>query len=162
MNEVSTLNGKSAGGVTAFAIDATTGKLTSLNQQSSGGPGPCYLVVDKTGKNVLVANYGGGSVEVLPIKPDGSLGAATAFIQHTGSSVNSQRQKEPHAHSINLDSANRFAVAADLGLDKLLVYRFDADKGTLVPNDLPSASVAPMGTFSGSPFSVAGMFHISQ
>jgi 6-phosphogluconolactonase len=99
--------------------------------------------VDKTGKTVLVANYGGGSVAALPIAADGRLGKATAAIQHKGSSVNQQRQSAPHAHSINIDSSNRFAVAADLGLDKLLIYRLDAAKGTLTPNDPPFASVAP-------------------
>jgi 6-phosphogluconolactonase len=116
--------------------------LTALNQQPSVGPGPAHLVVDKAGRNVLVANYGGGSVAVVPIGPDGALKPPSAFIQHSGSSVNPERQKGPHAHSINLDPANRFAYAADLGLDKVLVYRFDADNGSLVPNDPPFAQVA--------------------
>jgi 6-phosphogluconolactonase len=141
--EVDELAGKKRGAVSAFTIQPETGKLTSLNEQTSGGGGPCYLVVDKTGKYVLVANYGGGSVAVLPVKEDGQLGEATAFVQHSGSSVNPERQEGPHAHSINLDAANRFAVAADLGLDKLLVYRFDSANGTLTPNDPPSASVKP-------------------
>src|SRR6185369_3917063 len=128
--EVDELAGKKRGAVTACTIQPDTGKLTLLNEQTSGG-GPCYLVVDKTGKYVLVANYGGGSVAVLPVKTDGQVGEATAFVQHSGSSVNPERQEGPHAHSINLDAANRFAVAADLGLDKLLVYRFDSAKGTL-------------------------------
>ena len=143
VNELGEYNGKPGGAVSAFAIDARAGKLTLLNQQSSGGGGPCHLVVDKAGRNVLVANYGGGSVAVLPIQEGGRLGEATAFIQHTGSSVNPRRQKEPHAHSINLDTANRFAFAADLGLDRILVYRFDAAKGTLTPNEPPFAIVAP-------------------
>ncbi|MEW5977731.1 MAG: lactonase family protein [Acidobacteriota bacterium] len=132
-----------AGSVSAFAIDSTTGKLTRLNSQSSKGSGPCYLVVDKAGKNVLLANYGGGSLAVLPILTDGRLGEASSFIQHTGSGPNPARQKGPHAHSINLDAANRFAVAADLGLDKLLVYRFDSVKGSLAPNDPAFAAVKP-------------------
>ena len=114
--------------MTAFAIGAD-GKLTQLNQQPSRGSAPCHLVVDRAGKTLLLANYGGGSVAAFPIGPDGGLGESTAFVQHSGSSTNPQRQKEPHAHSINLDAANRFAVAADLGLDKVLVYRFDAAKG---------------------------------
>lgn len=128
------------GQVTAFAV-AADGKLTLLNQQPSRGSGPCHLVVDRAGKNLLLANYGGGSVAAFPISADGRLGESTGFIQHSGSSVNPQRQKEPHAHSINLDAANRFAVAADLGLDKVLVYRFDPGKGTLSPNEPPSTSV---------------------
>jgi len=143
VNEIGEFGGTSSGAVSAFAIDPSTGKLTLLNQQSSRGAGPCHLIVDKQGKNVLVANYGGGSVVVLPIRPDGRLGPATAFIQHQGSSVNPQRQKEPHAHSMNLDAANRFAFAADLGLDKVLIYRFDPAKGSLAPNDPVSVSVAP-------------------
>jgi len=141
VSEVDSFGGKKVGAVSAFAIHPETGKLTLLNQQSSGGDGPCYLVVDKTGRDILVANYNGGSVEVLPIQPDGRLGEATALIQHKGSSVDRQRQEGPHAHSINVDAADRFAFAADLGLDKVLVYRFDPAKGTLSPNDPPSVSV---------------------
>ena len=131
---------RGTGQVTAFAIGAD-GKLTQLNQQPSRGSAPCHLVVDRTGKTLLLANYGGGSVAAFPIGPDGRLGESSAFVQHAGSSTNPQRQKAPHAHSINLDAANRFAVAADLGLDKVLVYRFDASKGTLSPNEPPSTSV---------------------
>ncbi len=143
VNEVETTGGKKAGGVTAFSIDAKTGMLTRLNDQLSGGGGPCHLVVDKAGKNVLVANYGGGSSGVLPIYPDGKLGEMSGFQQHTGSSVKPDRQKEPHAHSINLDPANKFAFVADLGLDKVLVFRFDGAKGTINENDPPAAKVAP-------------------
>ncbi len=130
------------GAVVAFAIDAKTGGLHELNHQPTGGAGPCHVVVDKQGRNVLVANYGGGSVAAIPIGEGGRLDKPTSVIQHHGSSVNKERQSEPHAHSINLDAANRFAFAADLGLDKVLVYRFDSAKGTLAPNDPPSASVA--------------------
>jgi 6-phosphogluconolactonase len=143
VNEIGNFEGTDSGAVSAFALDPVTGKLTPLNQQSSRGGGPCHLIVDREGKDVLVANYGGGCVAVLPIQPGGRLGPATCFIQHHGSSVNPQRQKEPHAHSINLDAANRFALAADLGLDKILIYRFDPDKGTLVPSDPAAAAVAP-------------------
>jgi 6-phosphogluconolactonase len=143
VSEVGESGGRKGGAVRAFALDAKTGALTPLNQQSSGGSGPCYVTVDREGRNVLAANYGGGSVAVLPIGEDGRLGAASAFVQHRGSGTNPRRQEGPHAHSINLDPANRFAVAADLGLDKLLVHRFDASKGTLTPNDPPATSVAP-------------------
>ncbi|MCS7263367.1 MAG: lactonase family protein [Armatimonadetes bacterium] len=130
------------GTVSAFAIQPD-GSLQFLNQQPSKGIGPCHLIVDKTGKFVLVANYGSGSVTVLPILSDGRLGEPTSSIQHEGKSVNPKRQERPHAHSINLDPKNRFAIVADLGIDKLLVYRFDATKGTLKPNDTPFASTAP-------------------
>lgn len=143
VNEVSDTGGKPTGAVTAFAIDASTGKLKRLNQQPSQGAGPCHLVVDAAGKNVLVANYGGGSIASLPIASDGTLAGAASAIQHAGSSVNRQRQEGPHAHSINIDPANRFAYVADLGLDKVLIYRFDGAKGVLTANDPPFATVAP-------------------
>jgi 6-phosphogluconolactonase len=131
------------GTVSAFSLDLKTAKLTFLNKASSHGGGPCYVRCDHTGKAVLVANYGTGSVALLPIKPDGSLSEASAFIQHTGSGTDPRRQRGPHAHSINPSPDNRFAVAADLGLDELLVYRMDAARGTLVPNNPPFAKVAP-------------------
>lgn len=143
VGEMGNFEGKNTGAVSAFSMDPVTGKLTLLNQQSSRGTGPCHLVVDRSGKNVLVANYGGGSIACLPIRPDGRLGEATSSIQHEGSSVHPQRQQGPHAHSINLDAAGRFAFAADLGLDKILIYRFDAAEGKLAPNDPPGADVVP-------------------
>ena len=143
VNEVGNFAGKRSGAVSAFSINPDTGKLTPLNQQPSGGDGPCHLVVDSTGKALLVANYGGGSVSAFPIQADGRLGEATAFIQHQGSSVNRQRQEGPHAHGIYLDAANRFAFVPDLGLDKVLIYRFDAAKGSLAANDPASASIQP-------------------
>ena len=143
VNEVGNFSGNRSGAVSAFAIDRRSGALKLLNQQPSGGAGPCHLVVDRAGKHVLLANYGGGSIAALPLGEDGRLGPATAFVQHEGSSVNPRRQQAPHAHSINLDSANRFAFAADLGLDKVLIYRFDPQRGTLAAHTTPSASVAP-------------------
>jgi 6-phosphogluconolactonase len=143
VSEISDLDGKPTGGVSAFAIDRATGKLAPLNQQSSEGAGPCHLVVDRSGKTVLVANYGGGSLAALAIAADGKLSRASSVIQHKGGSVNKARQEGPHAHSINVDPANRFAVAADLGLDKVLVYRLDPAQSKLTANDPPSASVKP-------------------
>jgi 6-phosphogluconolactonase len=143
VNEVDEFQGKKSGSVSAFAIDRKTGKLTALNQQSSVGTGPAHLIVDKSGHAVLVANYGGGSVAVLPIEANGRLKPASAFVQHTGSSVNPQRQKEPHAHSVNVDPKNHFAYVADLGLDKVLIYRFEPVKGSLTANDPPFAAVEP-------------------
>ena len=133
------VNETSGGGaVTAFALDPDTGALTRLNRQSSGGDSPCHLVVDASGKNVLVANYGSGSVAVLPIGNDGALAPASDVIQHAGRVFDPARQGGPHAHSVNLDRANRFAVVADLGLDRLFVYKFDPEHGKLTPNDPPS------------------------
>ncbi len=141
-NETGNAQKNQGGEVSAYAINRRSGELTPLNRASSVGAGPCHVVVDAAGKHVLLANYGGGSVTAVAIKSDGSLGDGTAFIQHEGSSV-TRRQQGPHAHSINLDQANRYAIAADLGLDKLLVYRFDVATGKLTPNDPPAASVAP-------------------
>ncbi len=143
VNELDHFNGRKGGGVSALRIDPASGMLTLLNQQSSVGSGPCHLTVDRTGKNVLVANYNSGSVACLPIQADGSLSAESSFIQHEGKSVDSGRQEGPHAHSINLDVANRFAIVADLGLDRVFVYKLDAGKGTLTPNEPPFATVAP-------------------
>jgi 6-phosphogluconolactonase len=143
VNEIGTFGGKPTGSVSAFAIDRSTGRLTALNQQASEGGGPAHLSVDKAGRHVLVANYGGGSVAVLPIGADGRLQPASAAVQHTGSSVNPTRQTKPHAHAINLDPENRFAYVPDLGLDKVMIYRFDAAKGTLAPGEPPFATVTP-------------------
>jgi 6-phosphogluconolactonase len=143
VNELGEFRGHRGGGVSAFAIDPAHGTLTPMNQQSSAGEGPCHLVVDRLGKNVLVANYGSGTVACLPIEPDGMLRPATSVIQHRGSGSDPRRQAGPHAHSINLDAGNRFAVAADLGLDKVLVYAFDAAGGKLTPNEPAFAQVAP-------------------
>ena len=143
VSETSDFEGKKTGAVAAFAIDAQTGDLKALNEQPSEGTSPCHLVIDRAGKHVLVANYSSGSVCVLPIESDGRLGKPTAVIQHRGSSVNKERQEGPHAHCVTLDAANRFALVCDLGLDKVMVYRYDAEPGTLTPNDPPSASVAP-------------------
>jgi 6-phosphogluconolactonase len=143
VNEVGDYKGPNSGGVSAFAIDRASGKLTLLNEVASRGADPCYITVDKTGKNVLVANYTGGSVAVFPVRDDGSLGEASSFIQHTGHGTNPNRQEGPHAHSINLSPDNRFAYVDDLGLDQLLVYKFDAAKGTLTPNDPPFVKLDP-------------------
>jgi 6-phosphogluconolactonase len=143
VNEVGTFEGKPAGSVSAFAIRKDTGILTPLNQASSGAQGPAHLSLDRGGRNVLVANYGGGSIAVIPIASDGRLGAPTSFIQHTGSSVNTDRQREPHAHQILVDPSDRFAYVSDLGIDKVMIYRFDAAKHTLTAATPASASVKP-------------------
>lgn len=131
INETDHFNGQPAGGVSAFSIAPATGKLTLLNQVSSLAPGPAYITLDRSGHYVLVANYDEGSVAVYRIMPDGKIGDSTAFVRHYGSSVNAERQKGPHAHSIAMSSDNRFAIVADLGLDELIVYPLDASQGTL-------------------------------
>ena len=143
VNEIGNYEGEKSGSVSAFAIEGASGKLRHLNTKSSRGGAPCHIVVDAQGANALVANYSGGSVAVLPIAPDGSLKESSSFVQHTGSSINKGRQSEPHAHSINLDKQNNFAIVADLGLDKLLAYKFDASTGQLSPADPPFASLKP-------------------
>jgi len=138
-NEVGEFRGLKAGALSAFAINRKTGRLRLLNQVSSRGTAPCHLSLDKTGKYVFVANYGSGTVAAFPILADGWLGEASAVIQHHGKSVNPARQQGPHAHMIAPSPDNRFVLAADLGLDQVLVHRLDAAKGTLTPNDPPFA-----------------------
>lgn len=132
-----------AGAVSAYAINPDTGDLKFLNRKPSGGSGPCHVNIDHEGENVLVANYGSGSASVIPIAADGSLAEPTGFVQHTGSSVNPRRQKGPHAHSINVSPDNRFAFVADLGLDKIMIYKLDVEKGTITTNDPAFAKVEP-------------------
>lgn len=146
VNEIDEFRGQKSGSVTAFAVDRDTGGLTRLNEQPSHGAAPCHLVVDATGRWVLLANYNGGNVASLPIGEDGSLKTENhSVIRHEGWSVNPQRQDKPHAHSINLDASNRFAIAADLGIDKLLIYEFDPKTGKLEPH-FPSAARLPAGS----------------
>ena len=119
VNELDEFEGKPTGAVSAFSVDPVSGMLKPLNQRPSMGTGPCHLTLDKERRNLLVANYGSGSVAVLPVGPDGRLGAATEVVQHTGRSINPDRQTRPHAHCVTLDLANRFAFVCDLGLDKV-------------------------------------------
>jgi len=142
VGELGQFDGKKTGAVSAFKIDPKSGDLTLANQQSSEGAGPCHLVVDAAGKNILVANYSAGTAAVLPIETDGKLGKATCSVQHKGSGADPKRQEGPHAHSINLDQANKFAFVADLGIDKVMIYRFDGAKGTITQNDPPSVDLA--------------------
>lgn len=137
------LPGQEGGGVNAFRIDRATGALTLLNRQPTHGSAPCHLSIDRTGNWVLVANYASGSVAVFPVEPDGRLGPATDVVQHQGGSVDARRQTGPHAHSITLDPANRFAFVADLGMDRIMAYRFDASQGTLAPNAIPWTATEP-------------------
>ncbi len=141
VNELGNYGGPNSGGLSAFAVDQATGRLTFLNEVATRGADPCYVSVDHTGRYVLVANYTGGSIAVFPILADGKLGAATAFVQHTGHGTNPERQEGPHAHSIMPTPDNRFAIVNDLGLDELLVYRFDSANGTLTPNAPPFAKL---------------------
>lgn len=135
--------GQGGNTVSAFSVDAATGKLKPLNAVSSQGSGPCHLAIDATGKWLTVANYNNGTMALIPIHEDGTVGEAKQVEKHQGSSANPQRQSGPHAHCVLFSPDNRFLLLADLGLDKIFVYKFDAAAGTLTPNDPPSASVAP-------------------
>lgn len=130
------------GGVAAYRLNAD-GTATFLNGQDTKGKGAAHVSVDQTGKFLFAANYGSGSVACLPIKPDGSLGAATGFNQHEGKGPNAGRQAAPHAHGIYPDAANRFVYVPDLGTDDIFIYRFDAAAGTLTPHNPKSGRVAP-------------------
>jgi 6-phosphogluconolactonase len=132
-------------GVTAYRIDAATGRLQTINQSPAVGSGPCHISLDQTGRMAMIANYGSGSVVSYQIRQDGSLSDPISFIQHEGSSVHPKRQAGPHAHSINASPDNRYAYACDLGLDEVLIYQIDPATGTLTPNNPPFAKVAPGG-----------------
>ncbi|HEU4995842.1 MAG TPA: lactonase family protein [Gemmatimonadaceae bacterium] len=131
VNEVQERSGKAAGGVSAFAIAADTGSLSRINEQSSEGAAPCYVSIDRRGRAVLVANYVGGTVALLPIQGVGALAAAKHVAQHRGTGPNKERQEAPHAHCVVPDPSNVYALAADLGIDRVLVYHMDLDAGAL-------------------------------
>ena len=142
VSETNTNGPQKAGSVIAFTIGAG-GKLEKINEQPSGGAHPCYVSVNADGTHVFVANYSGGSVAAFPLRPDGGLGEASAVVEHTGSSVHPARQRRPHAHSILPVRGTPFVLAADLGIDRVLVYRFDRARGSLTPNDPPGAAATP-------------------
>ena len=131
VNELKSYNGEPTGTLSAFSLDADTGRLQFINKVATHGTDPCHVTVDGTGKYAFVANFASGSVAVLPIREDGGLEQASQVIQHQGSSIDPVRQSGPHAHSVTLDTTNRFAYIPDLGLDKLMIYHFDADLGKL-------------------------------
>ena len=134
-------NGGGEGGVHAYSI-AGNGSLTFLNKRSTGGAGPCHLAVDATDSHLIVANYAGGSVCMLPISADGRLEERCHFIQHAGSSVNVERQAEAHAHSVTIDPTNSRAYVCDLGMDQVVTYKLDFDNGKLVPGTPAYTSTA--------------------
>jgi len=139
--------GEGGGQVSAFAIDATSGGLAYLNQQPTQGSAPCHLTADATASVVISTNYSSGSVAVMPIGPDGRLKPSSQMIQHEGSSVDPRRQQGPHAHSVTIDPTNTYAYICDLGMDKVMIYRMDLEKGKLVPN--PSQNWARVTAGSG-------------
>ena len=137
------VNEQEKGGASALAVDQRTGALAFLNRQPTYGAAPCYLSLDSTGKWLLAANYMGGNLTVLPVLNDGRLGPPTDLVQHYGKGVNKSRQEAPHAHSILFDPSGRFVLAADLGIDRIMVYRLDTQRGKLIPHDPPYVSANP-------------------
>ena len=154
-NETATYEGASSGSVSAYSIDRSTGRLTLLNTVSSGGAGPAHLSMHPSGRYVLVANYAGGSVAVLPVRPDGSL-APASDVKHDRGAIARTRaatgppgsfafsgHDAPHAHMIHAGPSGKFVISSDLGLDRILIWKFDADQGLLSPNDPPSVALPP-------------------
>jgi 6-phosphogluconolactonase len=132
-----------ASSVSAYAIDAAAGKLTFLNKQPAGGAGPCYVEIDAEGKNALIANYNTGSFAVFPLDANGKLQPMSAFMQDHGTSVDAGRQEGPHAHCLVAGPGDKFAFGCDLGLDKVMIFKFDPGHGTLVPNAPAFAQTKP-------------------
>lgn len=141
VNEVRSFAGEEGGGVSAFSMDPVSGELKLLNAYSSRGQDPCYISVEQTGRFALVANYTSGNVAMLPIQTDGGLGPVIDVDQHAGSGPDPERQDIPYAHCIRPDPANRFAIATDLGADKLYIYQMDLENGKL--NHHAEVSVQP-------------------
>jgi 6-phosphogluconolactonase len=152
-NETATYQGTNSGSVTAYGIEHPSGSLKLLNTQSSQGAGPCHLSVHPSGNYVLTANYAGGTVAVLPIRPNGELGPAKDVKSDSGQtgSVHAPSappgsfaisgHDRPHAHMIQADPSGRFVVSTDLGLDQILIWKFDVENGKLLPNDPPAVNL---------------------
>ena len=152
-NETATYNGTPSGSVSAYRIEGSSGHLTLLNTESSGGSGPCYLSIHPSGKYALAANYAGGTLAVLPIRANGELGPPTDVKRDSGQtgSIHAASAPQgsfaisghdrPHAHMIQADLSGRFVLSADLGLDEILVWEFDPEKGILRPNSPPAAKL---------------------
>lgn len=143
VNEMKEYEGAASGSVSSFALDRSSGKLMLLNKQPSYGTDPCHILVDGSGKNVIVANFASGSFSSYPILPDGSLAEAATTIQHQGTSIDQNRQTGPHAHSVLLDENNRFAYVADLGMDRIMIYKWKADRCKFTPASQPWFPVKP-------------------
>ncbi len=142
VNEFKEYEGMASGAVSAFRIAPESGALTWLNTVASHGTDPCHLMVDRTGRCVVVANFASGSVCVLPLAADGSLMEASCVVQHEGSSVDPGRQRGPHAHAVEIDATNRHVLVPDLGCDRVMIYALDAERGILIPNpNQPSLEV---------------------
>jgi 6-phosphogluconolactonase len=143
VNEVGQLDGQAGGGVTAFARDGASGSLRALGRELTKGADPCYVSTDRSGRFLFVANYTGGSVAMYPVIAGGGIGPMAAFIQHHGHGPDAERQEGPHAHCVIPDPMNRFVLVADLGLDRIMVYRFDAAAGVLNTATAGQGMLAP-------------------
>ena len=162
VNEVRDYKGAASGGVTAFGIDRKTGKLAQLDEVASRGSDPCYISFDRSGKYVLVANYTGGDVAVFPLLSDGRIADASSVLNDSGSlGPNKERQDAPHAHWIEASARNRFAYVADLGLDRVLSYKFDSTKGTLSERDPSQAGAKTSDFFSATLAPGTGPRHVA-
>jgi 6-phosphogluconolactonase len=140
VNGSPSIDGVPGGAVSAFRIDPVSGHLAFINRQRTVGPGPCHLAITGDGRYVLATSFHAGNVVVFPVGPDGGLLPASDLVWHQGHSVHPERQAGPHAHSVNLDRSERFALVCDLGLDRIFVYRLDRESGRLIPNEPPFAS----------------------
>ena len=143
VNELDKYQGQASGSVTAFKINAASGKLERLNEVASGGTSTCHINISRNGKFAVVSNYGSGSCAAFALEADGKLGTRTAFHQHSGSSADPGRQRGPHAHSVNFDSQNKHVIVADLGLDQVKVYNFNASTGAMTPNEPAFTKLKP-------------------
>jgi 6-phosphogluconolactonase len=144
--------------VSAFAIDPTTGHLHLLNTVPASGTSTCFISIDMSGKYVMVSNFGSGSTSVIRVRDDGSLGELTSFMQDVGHSIDPSIQSEPHTHSVIVSPDNRYAIVSDLGLDKVLIFKFDGETGKLSPPNPPSVSVYPGGGPRHFAFDPSGKF----
>lgn len=135
VSEIGNYKNQKSGGIYSYKIDQENNSLQFINSVSSNGAHPCHLTVDRNDKYVIAANYSDGNISVIKINDDGSLGERTDFVQHYGKSVNKSRQEAPHTHSVNIDASNKIVVAADLGIDKLMLYKFDDVNGKLNPTE---------------------------
>ncbi|HTF44590.1 MAG TPA: lactonase family protein [Terriglobales bacterium] len=147
--------------VSAFAIDPNNGQLRLLNTLPTGGTSTCYLSIDKTGRYVMMANFGSSSVTVLRIKDDGSLGEQAAFMKHIGHGRDPSFQSQAHPHSIDVSPDNKYAIVSDLGVDKVFVYKFDAATGALSPDEAPSVEMEEGGGPRHFVFDARGKFGYS-
>jgi len=143
VNETMTYNDKPGGSVSAFRISHENDSLLFINEQPSMGGAPCHIITENTGKFLLAANYMGGNVAVYPIAKDGSIAEYSSIIQHEGSGKNLDRQEAAHAHSVILGPEDKYVYVSDLGIDKIMIYRLDKEKGLLTPAIIPWAKLEP-------------------